>query len=275
MSRLPRRAAVAAAVLLGLALPAHRMRQEQRQPRSQDRRPAAADGAARRPRTAGQEATKLAQAAGRRRDQEDRVQRQRPVVQRGRGSRPEPDARGGEAAEEAEGDLRRRSLHLHRRPDRRQPGLVPADIPVISPAASADTLSQLHGRRPGQPHGAARPRPGARARRPDESRAEGRCEGKDGLDRRLRQHLRDGCCWSRSSSSWKKLGGKIAATVVYKDKSDYAGEVQKADAEAARRVRVLRQLGYLRPDVCPAAGASQELERRRRPGPGRARRGAC
>ena len=68
--------------------------------------------------------------------------------------------------------------------------LVPADIPIISPAASRRPDLEHQGRRPDQPHGASRRQPGTLPGGVDGPGAEGRREGEDRRRRRLRQHLR-------------------------------------------------------------------------------------
>jgi branched-chain amino acid transport system substrate-binding protein len=103
---------------------------------------------------------------------------------------------------------------------------VRADIPIISPAASADPISNVRDgdliNRTVLPDAAQGPSLAAFMDRELDGGAKGKTVSIGAYDSTYGVNLLKGF-----ADSWKKLGGRIASTTTWTDKSDYTPEVQK------------------------------------------------
>ena len=106
---------------------------------------------------------------------------------------------------------------------------VPADIPIISPAASADPISKVRDgdliNRTVLPDADQGPSLAAFMDR-ELHGAKGKTASVGSFDSIYGTNL-----LKSFVDSWKKLGGKIAGTTAWKDKSDYTKEVKKLTAK--------------------------------------------
>ena len=104
--------------------------------------------------------------------------------------------------------------------------LVPADIPVISPAASADPISRIRDadliNRTVLPDADQGPSLAALLDRELKGGAKENAVSVGAYDSFYGTNL-----LKNFVDSWKKLGGRVAATTAWKDKSDYTAEVKK------------------------------------------------
>jgi branched-chain amino acid transport system substrate-binding protein len=103
---------------------------------------------------------------------------------------------------------------------------VPADIPVVSPAASADPISQIKDadliNRTVLPDSNQGPALAALIDRESKGGAKGKKAAIGAYDSFYGRNL-----VASFTDAWEKLGGRVVATVTWADKGDYSAEVEK------------------------------------------------